>query len=63
MGVNPTLIVSLGFTIYLVAMFPATYCPVFSNAFIPLKSQTMIHTAKNQQQEGKNSPSTGERMG
>ncbi|XP_009328120.1 PREDICTED: uncharacterized protein C7orf34 homolog [Pygoscelis adeliae] len=39
-------------------MFPATYCLAFSNAFIPLKSQTMIHTAKNGQQEG-NNPSAG----
>lgn len=62
MGGNPALIVSLGFTIYLVAMFPATHCLVFSDAFIPLKSQTTIHTTKNGQQEG-NSPSAGERMG
>lgn len=61
MGGNPTLMVSLGFNICLVAMFLTTYCPVFSNAFMPLKSQTMIHPAKNGQQE-ENSPSAGERM-
>lgn len=62
MGDNPTLIVSLGFAIYLVAMFSANYCPVFCDAFIPLKSQTMIYTAEKRQQEG-SSPSAGERMG
>jgi len=62
MGGNTTLAVILGFTIYLAAMFPATYCQVFSDAFIPLKSQTMIHTAKSGQQEG-NSPSAGKRTG
>lgn len=62
MGGNPTLTVSLALTIYLVAVLPATYCRVFSNAFTPLKRQTMIHTAKNGQQEG-NSLSAGERMG
>ncbi|XP_008929543.2 LLLL and CFNLAS motif-containing protein 1-like [Manacus vitellinus] len=56
MGDNQTLIVFLGFTIYLMGLFPVTYCSVFSNAFTPVKSQIMIHTAKNGQQEG-NSPS------
>jgi len=53
--------VSLGFTIYLVAIFLVTSSLVFSNAFIPLKSQTMILTAKERQQEG-NSPIAGEKM-
>ncbi|CAM9648750.1 unnamed protein product [Bubo scandiacus] len=62
MGGNPTLIVSLRLTIYLVAMFLAMYCPVFSNAVIPLKSETVIHTAKNGQREGNNQSAGWEQM-
>lgn len=56
-----TLTVFLGFTIYMMGIFPATYCPVFSNAFIPLKSKTRIRIAANEQQE-QNSLSAGERI-
>ncbi|KAJ7422352.1 hypothetical protein WISP_38346 [Willisornis vidua] len=56
MGYNPTLTVFLGFTIYLMGMFPVTYCSVLSKAFAPVKSQTMTHTAKNGQQEANSLP-------
>lgn len=56
MGVNANLIIFLGFAIYLMSLFPGTYCSV------PVKSLSMIRTAKNEQEE-ESSPTAGERMG
>lgn len=55
MGGNASLIIFLGFAIYLMSLFPATYCAV------PVKVQSMIHTAENEQEE-ESSPTAGERM-
>ncbi|CAN8195384.1 unnamed protein product [Coccothraustes coccothraustes] len=49
MGANSTLIIFLGFAICLMSLFPATYCSA------PVKSQSMIRTAENEQEE-ENSP-------
>lgn len=56
MGGNATLIVLLGFAIYLMSLFPATYCA------IPVKIQSRIRNAENDQEE-ESSPRAGERMG
>lgn len=56
MGDNATLIIFLGFAIYLVSLFPATYCSV------PVKIQSTTHTANNEQ-EKESTPTAGERMG
>lgn len=53
---NPILIIFLGFAIYLMSLFPTTYCSV------PVKIQGMTHTADNEQEE-ESSPTAGERMG
>ncbi|XP_067424414.1 sperm-egg fusion protein LLCFC1 [Emydura macquarii macquarii] len=48
--------VSLGYTIYLLAVLLATHVLVFSDAFIPSKSQTMFQGAKDRKQEGRSPP-------
>ncbi|KAF4794989.1 hypothetical protein TURU_096955 [Turdus rufiventris] len=45
MGNNPILIIFLGFAIYLMSLFPTTYCSV------PVKIQSMTRTADNEQEE------------
>lgn len=56
MGGNASLIIFLGFAIYLMSLFPVAYCSA------PVKIQSTVHTAKNEPQE-ESSPTAGERMG
>lgn len=56
MGDNATLIIFLGFAIYLMSLFPTTYCSA------PVKIQTTTPIANNEQ-EYESSPTAGERMG
>lgn len=53
MGVNANLIIFLGFAIYLMSLFPGSYCSV------PVKSPSMIRTAESEQEE-ESSPTAGE---
>ncbi|RMC07564.1 hypothetical protein DUI87_17038 [Hirundo rustica rustica] len=52
MGGNATLIIFLGFAIYLMSLFPATYCA------IPAKIQSTIRNAENEQEQ-ESSPRAG----